>query len=163
MAENRNVSAGLLLFRRPARGLELFLAHPGGPFWRGRDLGAWTIPKGLVAPGEPFVLVGEALRITGYSVSTAADGPEAVEAMERERFDVVVSDVSMPKGMSGIELSGHAARLQPHARVILASGFARAQLPVLPSNVIFLPKPYRISDLGQRLERLLKQVARPVA
>jgi predicted NUDIX family NTP pyrophosphohydrolase len=55
MAENRNVSAGLLLFRRPARGLELFLAHPGGPFWRGRDLGAWTIPKGLVAPGEELL------------------------------------------------------------------------------------------------------------
>jgi predicted NUDIX family NTP pyrophosphohydrolase len=55
MPENRNVSAGLLLFRRPARGLELFLAHPGGPFWRGRDLGAWTIPKGLVAPGEELL------------------------------------------------------------------------------------------------------------
>lgn len=52
MGENRNVSAGLLLFRRAGGGLELFLAHPGGPFWRGRDLGAWTIPKGLVAPGE---------------------------------------------------------------------------------------------------------------
>ena len=55
MGENRNVSAGLLLFRRPDRGLELFLAHPGGPFWRGRDLGAWTIPKGLVAPGEELL------------------------------------------------------------------------------------------------------------
>jgi predicted NUDIX family NTP pyrophosphohydrolase len=33
----------------------LFLAHPGGPFWRGRDLGAWTIPKGLVAPGEALL------------------------------------------------------------------------------------------------------------
>ena len=55
MGENRNVSAGLLLFRRPALGLELFLAHPGGPFWRGRDLGAWTIPKGLVAPGEELL------------------------------------------------------------------------------------------------------------
>jgi predicted NUDIX family NTP pyrophosphohydrolase len=55
MAENRNVSAGLLLFRRPQGSLELFLAHPGGPFWRGRDLGAWTIPKGLVAPGEELL------------------------------------------------------------------------------------------------------------
>lgn len=51
----RNVSAGLLLFRRNSAGLELFLAHPGGPFWRGRDLGAWTIPKGLVAPGEELL------------------------------------------------------------------------------------------------------------
>ena len=50
-----NVSAGLLLFRRSARGVELFLAHPGGPFWRGRDDGAWTIPKGVVAPGEELL------------------------------------------------------------------------------------------------------------
>lgn len=93
------------------------------------------------------LLIGEALRMTGYRVSTAADGPQAVTAMEREAFDVVVSDVSMPNGMSGIELSDHIARLQPQARVILASGFARAQLPALPGNVIFLPKPYRIPQL----------------
>ncbi|MDP8953132.1 MAG: NUDIX domain-containing protein, partial [Actinomycetota bacterium] len=43
-----NVSAGLLLFRRSRGGLEVFLAHPGGPFWSARDLGAWTVPKGLV-------------------------------------------------------------------------------------------------------------------
>ncbi len=48
------MSAGLLLFRRHAT-LELFLAHPGGPFWSRRDLGAWTIPKGMINPGEnPF-------------------------------------------------------------------------------------------------------------
>lgn len=45
-------SAGLLLFRRGARGLEVFLAHPGGPFWQRRDTGAWTIPKGLAEEGE---------------------------------------------------------------------------------------------------------------
>jgi predicted NUDIX family NTP pyrophosphohydrolase len=55
VAAGRNVSAGLLLFRRPQGGLEVFLAHPGGPFWRSRDLGAWTIPKGLVAPGEELI------------------------------------------------------------------------------------------------------------
>jgi predicted NUDIX family NTP pyrophosphohydrolase len=46
------VSSGLLLFRRTPRGLEVFLAHPGGPFWAGRDGGAWTIPKGAVESGE---------------------------------------------------------------------------------------------------------------
>lgn len=45
-------SAGLLLFRRVDDGLEIFLAHPGGPYWRGRDLGAWTIPKGMIEEGE---------------------------------------------------------------------------------------------------------------
>jgi predicted NUDIX family NTP pyrophosphohydrolase len=45
-------SAGLLLYRRTTGGLEVFLAHPGGPFWKSRDAGAWTIPKGEVDEGE---------------------------------------------------------------------------------------------------------------
>jgi predicted NUDIX family NTP pyrophosphohydrolase len=49
------VSAGLLLYRRGGRGLEVLLAHPGGPFWRDRDAGAWTIPKGIVDDGEALL------------------------------------------------------------------------------------------------------------
>jgi predicted NUDIX family NTP pyrophosphohydrolase len=48
-------SAGLLLYRRTSGGLELFLAHPGGPFWKGRDAGAWTIPKGIAEAGEDLL------------------------------------------------------------------------------------------------------------
>ena len=48
-------SAGLLLFRRTSGTLELFLAHPGGPFWQGREAGAWTIPKGLAEPEEDLL------------------------------------------------------------------------------------------------------------
>lgn len=39
-------SAGIALYRRAGDGIELFLAHPGGPFWRNKDDGAWTFPKG---------------------------------------------------------------------------------------------------------------------
>jgi predicted NUDIX family NTP pyrophosphohydrolase len=45
-------SAGILLYRRDPDGLRLLLVHPGGPFWRGKDEGAWMIPKGLIEPGE---------------------------------------------------------------------------------------------------------------
>jgi len=45
-------SAGLLLYRATERGIEVFLAHPGGPFWAKKDAGAWTIPKGEVDAGE---------------------------------------------------------------------------------------------------------------
>jgi predicted NUDIX family NTP pyrophosphohydrolase len=48
-------SAGLLLYRRQSGALELFLAHPGGPFWKARDAGAWTIPKGLAEAGEDLL------------------------------------------------------------------------------------------------------------
>jgi predicted NUDIX family NTP pyrophosphohydrolase len=45
-------SAGLLLYRRRGAALELFLVHPGGPFWARKDRGAWSIPKGEFAEGE---------------------------------------------------------------------------------------------------------------
>ncbi len=52
MSKRSSISAGLLLFRRVNGRLEVFLAHPGGPFWARRDEGAWTIPKGGVEAGE---------------------------------------------------------------------------------------------------------------
>ena len=45
-------SAGLLLYRRRPRGVEVLLVHPGGPFWARKDDGAWSIPKGEHGPGE---------------------------------------------------------------------------------------------------------------
>ena len=45
-------SAGILLYRRREGGLEVFLVHPGGPFWASKDAGAWSIPKGEIDPTE---------------------------------------------------------------------------------------------------------------
>jgi predicted NUDIX family NTP pyrophosphohydrolase len=45
-------SAGLLLFRSNGGALEVFLVHPGGPFWAKKDDGAWSIPKGEFTPDE---------------------------------------------------------------------------------------------------------------
>jgi predicted NUDIX family NTP pyrophosphohydrolase len=45
-------SAGILLYKRAGAGLLVLLAHPGGPLWRKRDVGAWTIPKGEFGAGE---------------------------------------------------------------------------------------------------------------
>ena len=45
-------SAGLLMFRRRGAGVEFLLVHPGGPFWKHKDLGVWSIPKGEYAEGE---------------------------------------------------------------------------------------------------------------
>ncbi len=46
------LSAGILAYRWRAETLEVLIAHPGGPFWAGKDDGAWSIPKGLVDAGE---------------------------------------------------------------------------------------------------------------
>jgi predicted NUDIX family NTP pyrophosphohydrolase len=45
-------AAGILLFRRGPTGLEVLLAHPGGPLWARKDYGAWTLPKGQFTDGE---------------------------------------------------------------------------------------------------------------
>jgi predicted NUDIX family NTP pyrophosphohydrolase len=45
-------SAGILLYRRAGPQLEVLLVHPGGPYWRGKDEGAWSIPKGEMAADE---------------------------------------------------------------------------------------------------------------
>ena len=46
------ISAGILMYRHGNAGIEVLLVHPGGPFWRNRDLGAWSIPKGEFLEGE---------------------------------------------------------------------------------------------------------------
>jgi predicted NUDIX family NTP pyrophosphohydrolase len=46
------ISAGLLLYRQRDSGVEVFLVHPGGPYWARKDEGAWSVPKGLVDAGE---------------------------------------------------------------------------------------------------------------
>jgi predicted NUDIX family NTP pyrophosphohydrolase len=47
-----DIAAGILLFRGRALEAEVFLVHPGGPFWAGKDLGSWSVPKGILEPGE---------------------------------------------------------------------------------------------------------------
>lgn len=55
----RKVSAGLLLYRRRDGAVQVLIAHPGGPLFRKRDAGAWTLPKGLVEPGEDLLATAE--------------------------------------------------------------------------------------------------------
>jgi predicted NUDIX family NTP pyrophosphohydrolase len=46
------LSAGILMFRRRDATLQVFLVHPGGPFWKNKDAGSWSIPKGEYGEGE---------------------------------------------------------------------------------------------------------------
>ena len=103
-------SAGILLFRRPAGGLELLLVHPGGPYWARKDDGAWSIPKGEHADGEDaldcarrefeeetgtvppvgaLVPLGEVRQRSGKRVSAwAAEGDLDADAVRSNTFSV---------------------------------------------------------------------------
>ncbi|MET0581712.1 MAG: response regulator [Pseudoxanthomonas sp.] len=97
-------------------------------------------------------LIGDALIDHGYAVTLALDGRAAMELLAAGEFDVVVSDVTMPGGLSGIELAEYIHEKHRGTRVILVSGHARAQLPPLPAASEFLPKPYRLRQLIALLE-----------
>jgi predicted NUDIX family NTP pyrophosphohydrolase len=68
----KEISAGILAFRRPGE-LQVLLAHPGGPYWAKKDAGAWSIPKGLIDPGEE--LLAAALREFTEETGFTAEGP----------------------------------------------------------------------------------------
>jgi predicted NUDIX family NTP pyrophosphohydrolase len=65
-------SAGLLLFRRRDTAVEIFLVHPGGPFWAKKDDGAWSIPKGLYEDDEDPLLAAQ--REFAEEVGTRVEG-----------------------------------------------------------------------------------------
>ena len=52
---SNKISAGLLMYRFKQGQLEVFLAHPGGPYYAGKDAGAWTIPKGETDTAEELL------------------------------------------------------------------------------------------------------------
>ena len=69
---SREQSAGVLLFRRTAAALEVLLAHPGGPYWRSKDAGAWQLPKGAIEAGE--APLAAALREAGEELGVTPEG-----------------------------------------------------------------------------------------
>ena len=72
MARGR-IASGILLYRRTPAGVQVLLTHPGGPFWRKKDLGAWTLPKGEPAPDEDALAC--ARRELEEETGVSSDGP----------------------------------------------------------------------------------------
>jgi predicted NUDIX family NTP pyrophosphohydrolase len=75
-------SAALLLMRWTPTGLQVLLGHPGGPFWRRRDEGAWSVPKGLIRTGESPLQAAfrEFSEETGFTPTGAALALPTVQA-----------------------------------------------------------------------------------
>lgn len=98
------------------------------------------------------IVVKAALSGQALELVFAADGPRALELLQHgPPFTHVVTDVSMPGGVSGFDVANEVLRALPQARVVITSGYQRSQLPPLPPQVQFLPKPYRVRQLLQAL------------
>jgi len=153
MAHRSSHSAGILAFRR-RNGLELLLAHPGGPYWRNKDLGAWTIPKGEIESGDaltcakrefseetglnargPFIALAPVRQAGGKTVHAyAVEADFDLSAFRSNEFD-----------MEWPPRSGRRARF-PEIDRIAYFGLATARKKILPSQ-----KPL--------IEQLIKRLA----
>ncbi|WP_291686447.1 NUDIX domain-containing protein [Bradyrhizobium sp.] len=82
------ISAGILMYHHGEAGLVVLLVHPGGPFWRNRDLGAWSIPKGELDGGEDRETA--ARREFAEEIGIAATGPLRPLGQVRQRGGKIV-------------------------------------------------------------------------
>jgi response regulator RpfG family c-di-GMP phosphodiesterase len=116
-------------------------------------------PRLLIVDDEERILgaLRRSLRREGYELVTARTPREALEYLERERFDAVLSDHKMP-GMTGVELLAQVSRLQPHAARLLITGWSQAvseeELETTPIDAI-LPKPWEDGELKDALRKAL--------
>ena len=105
-------------------------------------------------------LTGHSLRALGYRVHEAANGQEAMTLWQAhgQRVDLVLTDMVMPEGMTGLELAERLRALKPGLKVIIASGYSaemvQAGVPV-EAGVIYLPKPYATKALADTLRDCL--------
>jgi CheY-like chemotaxis protein len=109
--------------------------------------------------------VARMLQTAGYEVVVAADGFEALEALEqRGPFDGFVLDFSMP-GMSGGELAQRIGRIEPDARILYFTGYAErlfGEKPTLGAHEAFVEKPLTIKGLLEAVSLLLHGELRDV-
>ena len=94
------------------------------------------------------MIVEDALSDRGLTVTAAKNGVEALQYLrEPNAFSHLVTDVSMPEGVSGLDVASEALQRRPDMEVIVVSGYQRSQLPPIPDTMVFLPKPYRMIQL----------------
>ncbi|WP_082188174.1 ATP-binding protein [Azospirillum baldaniorum] len=113
----------------------------------------------LVVEDNALVLMAtvEGLTQEGFEVETADHGAAALEILEQDTaFDVIVTDVVMPYGVSGIDLARRVQERWPGIRVLLISGYSPESLSGLKADAAVLPKPFTPDQLAARVRALLR-------
>jgi two-component system, cell cycle response regulator CpdR len=99
--------------------------------------------------------LARALERSGYDVVSVDRGTEAVPLLEREHFDLLLTDIVMPE-MDGIELARHCSKVSPRTEVMFITGFSGVALRAgqsMPQAKV-LSKPFHLKDLVLEVERL---------
>lgn len=112
------------------------------------------------------MMASQLLQRIGFEVETAADGAIAVEAYKRalaegRRFHLVITDLTVPGAMGGLDCMRELVRIDPKVRAIVSSGYSSD--PVMSDHRAYgfagmIPKPYRITDFAKTIRRVLEGV-----
>ena len=140
-------SAGLLLYRRREGGLEVFLVHPGGPFWAKKDAGAWSIPKGEHGSDEDPL--NAARREFGEETGFSARGPFQPLTPQKQKSGKLIrafacQGEATPEDLASntftLEWPPHSGKFQEFPEVDRAAWFplAEAKEKIHPGQVAFL-------------------------
>src|SRR5919106_4131642 len=126
---------------------------------------AWVLRTGNSMPGKILLVednlwnresIAYFLRQEGYEVKEASNGNGAVQLLDENEFDLVLSDVVMP-GPSGFHLLQHARLLAPRTPVLLMSGFFLDPRQILKQGATdFIMKPFELNDLLSKIKRALE-------
>jgi signal transduction histidine kinase len=125
-----------------------------------------TIPTGterilIVEDNEDLLEATSAMLATcGYQISCARNGMDGLRMLQSDQeFDLLLSDVVMPNGISGVELAREARKLRKDIKILLASGYAADVLE--RHNAVgefpIVEKPFRLADLARRLHAMLHE------
>ena len=153
MGRTKEISAGILAFRR-VNGLEVLLAHPGGPFWAKKDNGVWTVPKGLVEPGDDLLMT--ARREFAEETNLTADGAVIALNPVRQKSGKVVhafaveADLDLAAFTSNvfeIEWPPKSGRRQRFPEIDRIAYFA---MPIAEVKILAYQRPL-LEDLAHRL------------
>ena len=115
----------------------------------------------LLAEDEPSVreFVQRALVHQGHEVTSVSDGGEALEALQDERYDLLLTDIVMPR-LDGVALALKASKEYPDMRIVLMTGYAAERdrahnLDALVHEVV--SKPFTLSDICNTIESVLNE------
>ena len=152
-------SAGILMYRWTGTRLEVLLVHPGGPFWRNKDKGAWSIPKGEMDEGEDTEVAArrEFTEETGIAVSGPLEplGEVRQRGGKRVFAFVVEGDLDVEGVKSNtfeIEWPPKTGRMKSFPEVDRAAWFdlPAAQMKILESQRSLLDRLAELVDRGAK-------------
>jgi len=145
----QKVSAGLLMYRVREGELEFLLAHPGGPFWKDRDAGAWTIPKGEIHEGEDSLAAAKrefeeeiGLKPEGEFIELTSIQQKGGKIVHAWAFEGDCNTAAIHSNTFQMEWPPRSGKFQTCPEVDRACFFrmAEAKLKINPAQAAFLEK-----------------------